>query len=243
MLILALGYADSLPQDLGIMPGLLGRSLTARHPLCQKRNRLVLCRILGVVIKLPFDQPGHAVTRGRIQQTPQIVPTTVLRHQCYHGGDVLGELLRQRHHAGTEQPALTQATTDITSIKEPFYGYSGFWEVSVFVCVQSNADSNEKASRHARIAQLVEHQYKKCVTFPSPSCANSYVKSVATKKRRCDRLMLNMGLLVCCSLPYVIISTPIIYSTVKTWFAASHNSAGSRTDRYNCLPYYTAGFE
>lgn len=37
--------------------------------------------------------------------------------------------------------------------KEPFYGYSGFWEVSVFVCVQSNADSNEKASRHARIAQ------------------------------------------------------------------------------------------
>jgi hypothetical protein len=31
--------------------------------------------------------------------------------------------------------------------------------------------------------------------------------------------MLNMGLLVCCSLPYVIISTPIIYSTVKTWFA------------------------
>lgn len=31
--------------------------------------------------------------------------------------------------------------------KEPFYGYSGFWEVSVFVCVQSNADSNEKASR------------------------------------------------------------------------------------------------
>ena len=53
--------------------------------------------------------------------------------------------------------------------------------------------------------------------------------------------MLNMGLLVCCSLPYVIISTPIIYSTVKT--AASHNSAGSRTDRYNCLPYYTAGFE
>ena len=52
--------------------------------------------------------------------------------------------------------------------------------------------------------------------------------------------MLNMGLLVCCSLPYVIISTPIIYSTVKTWFAASHNSAGSRTDRYNCLPYYTA---
>lgn len=44
--------------------------------------------------------------------------------------------------------------------------------------------------------------------------------------------MLNMGLLVCCSLPYVIISTPIIYSTVKTWFAASHNSAGSRTDRY-----------
>ena len=55
--------------------------------------------------------------------------------------------------------------------------------------------------------------------------------------------MLNMGLLVCCSLPYVIISTPIIYSTVKTWFAASHNSAGSRTDRYNFLPYYTAGFE
>ena len=47
--------------------------------------------------------------------------------------------------------------------------------------------------------------------------------------------MLNMGLLVCCSLPYVIISTPIIYSTVKTWFAASHNSAGSRTDRYNCF--------
>lgn len=144
--------------------------------------------------------------------------------------------------------------------KEPFYGYSGFWEVSVFVCVQSNADSNEKASRHARVAQLVEHQYKKCVTFPSPSCANSYVKrelivvgssptpcnkllSVVTKKRRCDGLMLNMGLLVCCSLPYVIISTPIIYSTVKTWFAASHNSAGSRTDRYNCLPYYTAGFE
>lgn len=144
--------------------------------------------------------------------------------------------------------------------KEPFYGYSGFWEVSVFVCVQSNADSNEKASRHARIAQLVERQYKKCVTLPSPSCANSYVKrelivvgssptpcnkllSVVTKKRRCDRLMLNMGLLVCCSLPYVIISTPIIYSTVKTWFAASHNSAGSRTDRYNCLPYYTAGFE
>lgn len=144
--------------------------------------------------------------------------------------------------------------------KEPFYGYSGFWEVSVFVCVQSNADSNEKASRYARIAQLVEHQYKKCVTFPSPSCANSYVKrelivvgssptpcskllSVVTKKRRCDRLMLNMGLLACCSLPYVIISTPIIYSTVKTWFAASHNSAGSRTDRYNCLPYYTAGFE
>lgn len=144
--------------------------------------------------------------------------------------------------------------------KEPFYGYSGFWEVSVFVCVQSNADSNEKASRHARIAQLVEHQYKKCVTFPSPSCANSYVKrelivvgssptpcnkllSVATKKRRCNRLMLNMGLLVCCPLPYVIISTPIIYSTVKTWLAASHNSAGSRTNRYNCLPYYTAGFE
>ena len=121
MLILALGHADSLPQDLGIMPGLLGRSLTARHPLCQKRNRLVLCRILGVVIKLPFDQPGHAVTRGRIQQTPQIVPTTVLRHQCHHRGDVLGKLLRQRHHAGTEQPALTQATTDITSIKEPFH--------------------------------------------------------------------------------------------------------------------------
>lgn len=118
----------------------------------------------------------------------------------------------------------------------------------------------KKPPRHARIAQLVEHQYKKCVTFPSPSCANSYVKrelivvgssptpcnrllSVVTKKRRCNRLMLNMGLLVCCSLPYVIISTPIIYSTVKTWFAASHNSAGSRTDRYNCLPYYTAGFE
>ena len=144
--------------------------------------------------------------------------------------------------------------------KEPFYGYSGFWEVSVFVCVQSNADSNEKASHHARIAQLVEHQYKKCVTSPSPSCANSYVKrelivvgssptpcnkllSVVIKKRRCNSLMLNMGLLVCCSLPYVIISTPIIYSTVKTWFAASHNNAGSRTDRYNCLPYYTAGFE
>lgn len=55
--------------------------------------------------------------------------------------------------------------------------------------------------------------------------------------------MLNMALLVCCSSPYVIILTPMIYNTVKTWFAASHKSAGSRTDRDNCLPYYTAGFE
>lgn len=52
--------------------------------------------------------------------------------------------------------------------KELFYGYSGFWEVSVFVCVQSNADSNEKASHHARIAQLVEHQYKKMRNVPLP---------------------------------------------------------------------------
>ena len=41
--------------------------------------------------------------------------------------------------------------------------------------------------------------------------------------------MLNMGLLVCCSLPYVIISTPIIYSTVKTWFAASHSGRGFKS--------------
>ena len=68
--------------------------------------------------------------------------------------------------------------------KEPFYGYSGFWEVSVFVCVQSNADSNEKASRYARIAQLVEHQYKKCVTFPSPSFANSNVQGSQAAIRR-----------------------------------------------------------
>lgn len=77
--------------------------------------------------------------------------------------------------------------------KEPFYGYSGFWEVSVFVCVQSNADSNEKASSHARIAQLVEHQYKKCVTFPSPSCANSYVKRelivVGSSPTPCNKLL------------------------------------------------------
>lgn len=43
--------------------------------------------------------------------------------------------------------------------KEPFYGYSGFWEVSVFVCVQSNADSNEKASRHARVDIIAENVY------------------------------------------------------------------------------------
>lgn len=77
--------------------------------------------------------------------------------------------------------------------KEPFYGYSGFWEVSVFICVQSNADSNEKASRHARVAQLVEHQYKKCVTFPSPSCANSYVKRelivVGSSPTPCNKLL------------------------------------------------------
>lgn len=77
--------------------------------------------------------------------------------------------------------------------KEPFYGYSGFWEVSVFVCVQSNADSNEKASHHARIAQLVEHQYEKCVTFPSPSCANSYVKRelivVGSSPTPCNKLL------------------------------------------------------
>lgn len=83
--------------------------------------------------------------------------------------------------------------------KEPFYGYSGFWEVSVFVCVQSNADSNEKASRHARIAQLVEHQYKKCVTFPSPSCANSYVKRelivVGSSPTPCNKLLMAISAL------------------------------------------------
>lgn len=81
--------------------------------------------------------------------------------------------------------------------KEPFYGYSGFWEVSVFVCVQSNADSNEKASHHARIAQLVEHQYKKCVTSPSPSCANSYVKRelivVGSSPTPCNKLLIPIG--------------------------------------------------
>lgn len=51
----------------------------------------------------------------------------------------------------------------------------------------------KKASRHARIAQLVEHQYKKCVTFPSPSCANSYVKRelivVGSSPTPCNKLL------------------------------------------------------
>lgn len=40
---------------------------------------------------------------------------------------------------------------------------------------------------------MVERQYKKCVTFPSPSCANSYVKRelivVGSSPTPCNKLL------------------------------------------------------
>lgn len=94
---------------------------------------------------------------------------------------------------------------------------------------------------------------------PLPSCANSYVKrelivvgssptpcnkllSVVTKKEvRQTRIEYGFACLLFLAVCHYLDPDNLQYG--ETWFAASHNSAGSRTDRYNCLPYYTAGFE
>ena len=81
VLIITLRHIQTTPQKLSISAGLLGRCLTSGHPLCEQRDRLLLLVATHIIVELSAYQLNHLVGQRSIQQTPEIVPAAILRHQ------------------------------------------------------------------------------------------------------------------------------------------------------------------
>ena len=109
---------DDLPC---ILPGRgIGR-LGGRQPLGEQRNAFALLHAQNVSLQLFCNSLQHILCQLGIQQTPKVIPATILRYETDQRCDVLRVGRCHVAEYGTEQTALTQATTNVTGIEQPLH--------------------------------------------------------------------------------------------------------------------------
>ena len=146
-----LGHIQPFAQNTGVMTRLLRRGLAARHPLCQQRDRLLLDVVMQIVMQLPCHQLNHLIAHRRIQQTPEIVPTPILRHQRQHRCNVLRKLLCHRHHSRTKQSALTQPATHIAGKEQPLHRCHLILEKRLGEAIRDLLNAGVTERRHGKV--------------------------------------------------------------------------------------------
>ena len=101
--------------------GLVRRSVYRRHPLCQKRNRVISLSGENILGKLLFNYTHDSVTHSvsHIHQIPKIIPTTVDVHKRNKGFYKSRISNGESFHANTKQSTLSHASTNISSKEKP----------------------------------------------------------------------------------------------------------------------------